>query len=773
MSRRTTTTQQEAFALYATGQTALSLATAQQTLAKFGPDIHLLNLSAICHIQLGNPEQAIPCWQQALRIEPNFVEAHYNLGNLLRDMQRPEEAEAAYHQALRLKPDYAAAHNNLGTLLQHQHRFTEAETALRQALHHKPDFAEAHVNLGNLLKERHRPDEAETALRQALRIRPDYAEAHNHLGLLLYETKRFTEAETALRQALHSKPNLAATHNNLGNLLKEQKRFAEAETALRQALHIHPDRAEIRSNLGVLLQEMQRFAEAEACYRHALHDRPDHAESHNNLGNLLLELKRFAEAETAYRQALHNKPNHAAAHYNLGNLLQKLRRFAEAETAYRQALSIRPDYAEALYNLGILLKDLQRFPEAEAAYRQALSLKPDDAETHNNLGVLLQEMRRFAEADAAYRQALGLKPDYAEAHYNLGNILQVMGRFDAAEAAYQQALHLNPDYVDAQWNLSLFYLSQGRLPEGWKLHEARHRRLDEKERWTTPADIPFPNWNGESLAGKSLLIVAEQGFGDQIQFCRYAALLKARGVTRLTLTCAAPLATLFASLAEVDHLLVEKQTGDYPHHDFWAFYLSLPRHLATTLMTIPASIPYLSAAPERVTHWRDLLPRQGLRVGLVWRGNPAHKHDATRSLPGLSLLAPLWSVPGISFVSLQKGHGEDEANHPPPGQPLWHPGAAITDFADTAALVTQLDLVITIDSAVAHLTGALGKPCWLLLPFLNTDWRWLRDRSDSPWYPGVMRLFRQTRPDGWPDVIHQVTQELLHLTQKNLNLPRR
>ncbi|MBF0128219.1 MAG: pilus assembly protein PilF, partial [Magnetococcales bacterium] len=247
----------------------------------------------------------------------------------------------------------------------------------------------------------------------------------------------------------------------------------------------------------------------------------------------------------------------------------------------------------------------------------------------------------------------------------------------------------------------------------------------------------------------------------QIQFCRFVPALKGLGVRHLTLVCHPALVPLFGSLAGVDRLIADWGATEYPPHDFWIFLLSLPDRLGTTEETIPVAIPYLRPPADRLSHWRNRLAGlRGLRVGLVWRGDPDHPNDRNRSLPGLTRLAPLWSVPETTFISLQKGRGEQEALPPPPDQPLLHLGGEIRDFADTAAIVAHLDLVITIDSAVAHLAGALGKRCWILLATPKTDWRWQLDRADSPWYPETTRLFRQSRPGDWSEVVSRVAQEM-------------
>ncbi|MGA7750390.1 MAG: glycosyltransferase family 9 protein, partial [Gallionella sp.] len=322
---------------------------------------------------------------------------------------------------------------------------------------------------------------------------------------------------------------------------------------------------------------------------------------------------------------------------------------------------------------------------------------------------------------------------------------------------FQTALKINPNLAEAHLNIGSLLLSQGRYIEAWPEYEVRYDP-NYSGRQSIPPALPFPRWRGESLVGKSLVVWPEQGFGDEIQFARYFPLLKARNLSRLTLVSKLPLKALLEKIEGVDAVVLPSEASSLPVHNYWTFPMSLPLHFATTVETIPARLPYLEAPPERFNQWRNRLPKDGFKVGLVWKGNTAP--NPHRSLPGLSTLAPLWSTSDVIFISLQKGPGEEEAATPPAGQPILHLGSHITDFADTAAIVAQLDLVICIDTAIAHLAGALNKPCWVLLPFIGVDWRWLQKRTDSPWYPGVMRLFRQTEPSDWSKTISEVSQAL-------------
>jgi Flp pilus assembly protein TadD len=445
------------------------------------------------------------------------------------------------------------------------------------------------------------------------------------------------------------------------------------------------------------------------------------------------------EAETLF----HAATRHLAA----GDL-------ARAESGLRLAISLAPDFAEAHANLGYVLDRRGDAAAAESHYRRSLRLAPGIAGTHQNLGTLLAAQKSLAAAEAAYRQALAIDPGLVAAWSNLGALLASQWRDAEAEQCYRDALALDPDHARTRFNLGFLQLRQGRFAEGWTNREARE--------WyaVLAARIDCAPWRGEPLAGKALLIGFEAGHGDMIQFCRYVELVKARGAARVGLVCQPALKDLFAGLAGLDRAISLAEEVDGAEWDYWTPMLSLPHHFGTRLDTIPARLPYLAAAPERIARWRALLPTARPRIGLVWKGNPRFENDRDRSLSALAEFAPLGTVAGAQFVSLQKGAGEDEAVDPPAGLPLIDIGSRLADFADTAAVVAQLDLVVSVDTAVAHLAGALGKPCWVLLPHYMTDWRWLADRTDSPWYPGTMKLFRQPPGGDWTPVIAAVRAAL-------------
>ena len=432
---------------------------------------------------------------------------------------------------------------------------------------------------------------------------------------------------------------------------------------------------------------------------------------------------------------------------------------AGAEACLRQAVALAPTLAEAHANLGLALEARGAWEEAAASYRLSIAHNPALAPTYVNLAGLLIQQRQLDEAEVACAQALRLRRDDPDTWCNLAVVYARMGLEEESEGCCHEALALDPQHAKTRFNLAYLLLRQGRLEEGWAHFESRD--------WyaALARHMDCPRWQGEALHGESVLIGYEAGHGDMLQFGRYVAALKARGAGNITLLCHPPLKRLLASLPGVDALLGFDEDLSAHRWDYWTPLLSLPYHCQTRLDNIPAQLPYLRAEPALRAEWAPRLPaaaRGGLRVGLVWKGNPKFENDAERSLPSLATLQPLAEVVGVSFISLQKGAGEDEST-PWLSSAL---GPQIRDFADTAAIIDQLDLVISVDTAVAHLAGALGKPVWVLLPDYLTDWRWLTGRSDSPWYPGVLRLFRQPAGGGWTPVVQVLATALQAMIDK-------
>ena len=481
------------------------------------------------------------------------------------------------------------------------------------------------------------------------------------------------------------------------------------------------------------------------------------ADNYRAQGDALYMQARYADAARLYEQALRLKPDDADSHNNYGAAIAELGRLAEAISHYQEALRLRPQFADAYYNLGNALRLSNRNAEAASSYAHALRLRPNFAEGHNNLGIALRRMNRLTEAELSLREAILLRPHYPLAFVNLGLTLADSGRLVEALALYEEAMRLEPQNVDAHRNRSLVWLLAGDLERGFPEYCWRWRCSDfSPPRFTTPA------WDGSPLEGRSILLYTEQGFGDTILFVRYAGEVQRRGGV-VTLAAQEALLPLLKTYDGVDRLLPRDPLPD--DCDTHLPLLNVPAVLRTTLATVPAPVPYLHADADRVERWRSSLASiSGLKVGIAWQGNPAIHYDLTRSIP-LRQFEPLASVPGVNLLSLQKGHGSEQLQDLrfavwDLGPDLDREGGA---FLDTAAVIKNLDLVITCDTVFTHLAGALGVPVWLVLPKVP-HWTWLLDREDTPWYP-TARLFRQELTGDWTRPFQRMAELLREMTR--------
>jgi tetratricopeptide (TPR) repeat protein len=536
---------------------------------------------------------------------------------------------------------------------------------------------------------------------------------------------------------------IAVQHHQAG-------RLQAAEQIYRQILAVEPNRAHAWHLLGVVAHQVGRHGIAVEYIGRAIELNGTEADFHNNLGEVYRALRRIPEAAACCRRALELNPGLAGAHNNLGNAMKDQGNLDEAVACYRRALHLKPDFAEAHNNLGIAFRNQGKLDEAVACYRRALELKPDYAEAHNNLGIALGDQGKRDEAITCYHRALELKPDYAEAHSNLGIALGDEGKRDEASVCYRRALELKPDYADAHWNQSFISLATGKFERGWAEYEWRWRTSH-----CQPRGFSQPFWDGLPLQGRVILLHAEQGLGDTIQFVRYVAPVKQRGGV-VIVECPGPLLSLLTSHAGIDRLV--RWGNELPAFDVQSPLLSLPGIFHTSLETIPAEVPYLFADPGLVGHWRQELGGiAGFKIGIAWQGSPKYRSDRDRSIP-VSCFEPLARCPGVRLLSLQKGAGAEQLQQVTDRFPVIDLGSRLDEasgaFMDTAAVMMSLDLVITSDTSIAHLAGALGVPVWVALPFVP-DWRWLLDRSDSPWYP-TMRLFRQERRGDWQTVFQRI-----------------
>jgi tetratricopeptide (TPR) repeat protein len=584
------------------------------------------------------------------------------------------------------------------------------------------------------------------------------AQMRNRQGISLAQQRRFDEAADRFRDAIRLHPQGPAGHNNLANILSFQGRFAEAVASYRTALAISPDDPPTLNNLGNALRQIGEFDEAVRCCRRSVTLRPDYGEAHSNLSLALGAQGKLDEALHHIQVALRLRPDFAVAHANLGHILRELGRIDEGIAACQQAIRLDPQHAEAYSYLGSLYAKRDQWDNAAEQYRLALQLRPDLVRARIGLASCLWYQDRLDEAKQHCLEALRQRPDRAEAHNILGTALLKEGALSESLAAFDEALRHDPKLAEAHFNRAMVVLAMGRFEEGWQEYEWR---------WQCKHFvIQRPNrdpWDGSPLSGKTIILHSEQGMGDTLQFVRYAPLVKALGAT-VILACPQPLMPLLSRSPGIDQIIA--RDAPLPPCDAHCSLLSLPGRLHTTLETIPRQVPYLFADEQRVESWRrKLAGLSGFKIGIAWQGNAQHPFDRFRSMR-LEEFAPL-AQPGVTLIRLQKGPGAEQ---------LAHLGGrfTVTDlgpfddtggaFMDTAAIMKNLDLVITSDTATAHLAGGLGVPVWIALSAIP-DWRWLLERTDSPWYP-TARLFRQGPARKWDEVFAAMAQELARLLRQ-------
>jgi tetratricopeptide (TPR) repeat protein len=644
----------------------------------------------------------------------------------------------------------------LRTGLQHHQagRLNEAENCYREILEREPGHADALHLSGVIAQQRGQYSTAVQLIEAAIQLNPRAADYRNNLGNTHRLQGQLAQAAASYRAALSIDSQHIEALHSLAITLGDLNQLVEAQSCLETVLEIAPDHAEAHYNLGNLQWKQGNLHAAIASYHRAIQHDPDRADFHYNLGCALQAAGTPTQAEEAFRDAVHLSPDDAEAHHRLGVVLQEQGQFARATDSFRRALELQPNFAEALCNLAVGLQHDNDFESAAGLLRRAIALKPTLAEAHSNLGGNLWRQGDLTGAIESCRQAITLNPALPEAHSNLGHALSDCGEVDAAMASYHRALQLQPKSPKFQHYIAITHLLRGEFAEGWKLYE---------NRWQTKAlirsrrDFTQPLWQGQPLAGERILLHAEQGLGDTLQFVRYVPLVAERGGT-VILEVPAELRRLLSNISGATEVITR---GDcLPDFSWHCPLLSLPLAFGTHAATIPANVPYLKSDPLAAQPWLQSGSSSALRVGLVWAGNPIHTRDPQRSI-SLSQFAPLAQIAGVSFFSLQKGTPAAQRCGSPFGSSLNDAAPFLFDFTDTAALISTLDLLISVDTAAAHLAGALGKPVWILLTH-TPDWRWLLDRNDSPWYP-TARLFRQPAPGDWSSVIARVAEELRQL----------
>lgn len=600
--------------------------------------------------------------------------------------------------------------------------------------------------------------EARTAYLEILKTQNQHFDSKHLLGVTYIQTGEFDTARQVIVDAIKINPNVALAYNNLGKALKDLNRLDEALIHYEKALSLNPQYAEAHNNRGNVLQMLKRYEDALASFEQALALKPDYVEALHNRGKALKELHRPEEALDSYNRALAIRPRYSVALCSQADVLVELGRAEDALTSYEQALMVSPNDPEIYNNLGVALQKLERLDQALVQYDKALLIKPNFEKAHFNRGNTLLALKRFGEAVISYDNALMVhsptnpaNTELADVYLNRGNTLFEMKRLDDATHSYEQALRIRSGYAEAVLAKSFVLLLQGKFKEAWPLYESR---WDCEKPSSPKRSFDQPGWLGkESLLGKTILLHTEQGLGDNIHFCRYVKLVSELGAT-VILQAPQILCALFSGLKGLGRVVsIEDPLPDFDYH---SPLLSLPYAFNTTIETIPAQVPYLSACPERVKRWGAHLGDHGFKIGICWQGTNAERAFPLSSYYGLS------KIDGVRLISLHRGLGENQLTDIPCDMHVENLGPTFDGdgnaFMDTAAVMKHCDVIISNDTAVAHMAGALGMPVWVALRHVP-DWRWLIDRSDTPWYP-TMRLFRQKQPGDWASTFDDIELSL-------------
>ncbi|HEY4265881.1 MAG TPA: tetratricopeptide repeat-containing glycosyltransferase family protein [Micropepsaceae bacterium] len=581
--------------------------------------------------------------------------------------------------------------------------------------------------------------------------------AHYLLGIIALQRGQFQIAEQRIAGALALNPNAASAHRDRAVALARLDRNAEALASLDRAILLKPDDADAHGHRGNVLQELGRFADALECYDRAIALSPLSPILHHNRGIARHSLGQYEEALAAQDRAIALKPDYAAAFNKRGTVLWALERHDEALASYDAAIARTSDFVDAHYNRGLALQHLGRFGEAVESYDRALAFAPDFAEALSNRGNALQKLGHLEAALESYDRALAIKPDFAEAHYNRGVMLLALKRPEEALASYDRALARAPDHPEILFSRGVCKLALGRMERSaWDDYENRWRMRNYPARGS---GVDAPHWTGEDLAGCSILVYAEQGLGDIIQFSRLVPLLGSRGAD-VSFLVPAKLHRLLSGLPGDMRLLAALPDRGF---DFQCDLQSLPRGLGLEFGDIPLDIPYLAVEPSRVDHWRKTIGPHGFRAGIAWQGARWHNgvEIVGRGVP-LREFYPLSQIPGLRLIGIQKNEGAEQLADLPAGMQVETLGADFDAgpdaFADTAAAMQHFDVIITCDTSIAHLAGALGRPTWIALKYVP-EWRWMLNGSDSPWYPSA-RLFRQKIDKDWSAPIAGMVERL-------------
>jgi tetratricopeptide (TPR) repeat protein/2-polyprenyl-3-methyl-5-hydroxy-6-metoxy-1,4-benzoquinol methylase len=725
--------------------------------------LHLLGV--VAH-QRDQNDVAVGFINRAIEVDRSIPLYHSNLGASYRSLGQFDRAVDSFREAIQLAPEFGGAHYNLGMVLEIQSRHDDAIASYLEAIRIDGTFVDAHNNLGKVYAQMGRTTEAIERFQKVVELSSESAAAHYNLGNAYNTAGRLDESAASFRKALRCNPDLAEAHNNLGTVQKLQARFDEALESFQNSVRLNPGYADARRNLAAILQYRGKFDEAIEHLQQAVAANPQDPHVECSLATALRAEGRYEDAAIHYHNAIRIDPDHADAQFGLGYLLLSEGKHDAARRCYERLLEIDPHHTAALNNLGSILTNQNELTPAAECFKAALEEQPTSAAGHYNLGNAYKDQWQLEDAADSYRRALDLKPEFSAAHVNLGVVLKRQGKLDEAIASHKQAVEISPLDAEANFHLALALLLNGDFKQGWEKYEWRWQYE------ATPREFAEPVWDGSPLEGRSLLVYAEQGVGDEIMFASCLPEIISQ-TSHCVVECDPRLVRLLARsfpLAKVIPRPIDRQgegNAVFPPVDIQIAMGSLPRYLRPNADCFPAQWRYLSAEKQLVEKWRTRYRElgEGLKVGISWRGGgtPAIQQRRSTSLADWN---SLFSVAEVQFINLQYGDAADElaAVRAQSGVTIhdWEDADPLKDLDDFAAQIAALDMVISVDNSNVHLAGALGVPVWTLLPFAP-NWRWRLDRVETSWYP-TMTLYRPPCLDDWGAVFDQVAADVKSLT---------
>ena len=724
---------------------------------------------ADAHYNMGNVlgrknelDAAIECYKQALKINPEYAEAYYNMGLLLQDRWNIGAAIECYKQALKINPEYAEAHYNMGHLLQDRGNIGAAIECYKQALKINPEYAEAHYNMGVALKEKGETVAAIESYEKALQIKPNFAEAYTNMGFALQATGNIEAAIDSFNNVLKINPDYVETYTNIGLLLFNKGDLDAAIKSYKEALKIKPDYAEAYSNIGNVLKDKGELDAAIESYKRAIVIKSDYAEAHYNMGVALKEKGETVAAIESYEHAIMIKPDYAQAYYNMSNALKSKGDLDAAIESYKQAITIKPNYAEAYYNMGLSLQDKGDLDAAIESYKLAIQIKPDYAEAYINMGLVLQNKGDLDESIESYKEAIKIKPNYADAHSNMGVALKEKGETDAAIESYEYAIMIKPDYAQAHLNLSFALLNSGRLKEGL---DAREWRWKTAKLVSSQRHFLQPLWDGKtSLLDKKILVWREQGVGDTLVWSSRLSLLASQA-GHCILECEEKLIPLLSRSFPNVEVKPEDRNRDTERDDF-DFHLpigSLYRHFITEITQNPRPDAFLIPDPVRIKFWKDRLSSLGSGpwVGISWKSS-SMGGQRWKNFSSISEWSSLLKLPNIAFINLQyadavdgllqiqnefgvKVHNFDDLDQ-------------YNDLDDVAALSAALDCVVSFGTSVDMITAGVGTSTKCVLRASSDDNNIL-GRPVGP----LVDIFERNTWEPWSNVLGLIAEDIAKL----------